>query len=207
MKFYIFVSTVDITPNRIAWCRETLEAFSAEPALSITVIDAGSAPEQRLWFSCKGLKVVEQPFEGSVHRRFLLAEALAQSEYFLVSDNDILPTREGWLSAGLEIMRRHPKLGWCCYRLENTDFEHDHQYQDTDIRSIAWGGGLSIIKRDARQHPFTVPLVFNPQSADDKEYCAAIRRSGYGVAMFQNLYVKHIGQSESSAWGRTRLGN
>ena len=198
-----FISTLDLTPNRIEWSRETIVAFLKEPSLRIVVIDAGSSQEQLEWFHQKGLTVVPQPYDGSVHRRFLLAEALAQSEFFIFADNDVVPITENWLSAGLEVMRTHPKFGWLCYRLENTDFSSDNGFEDSDVRTVRWGGGCAIIRRDARTHPFTVPFVFDPNNADDRSYCEAIRRSGWMVGQLLRQYVRHIGRSESSAWGRS----
>ena len=198
MQIDCFVSTLDNTPNRIRWSQQTLEALTEDPALHITVVDAGSSPEHLAWCRQKGFSLVQQPKEGSLHRRFLLAEALAQSEYYLFSDNDVLPRTEYWLARGLDVLRRHPQFGLAVYRMVHCDFGFDHQFNDAEIKSITKGGGLSLIKRGCRTAPFTPPLVFNPSDADDAQYCRAIQKSGFLVGQFEQLYIEHIGRSEST---------
>lgn len=202
-KYDLFISTLDITPNRIKWSRETIVNYSKHPNLRITIIDAGSCPEQLEWFKENNLFVVPQPYEGSTYRRFLIAEAYARTDPFLFSDNDIIPIESDWLVEGLETMRRHPRFGWLCYRLERTDFSYDNGFKDNEVWSVHYGGGLAIIRRDARQIPFTVPAVFNENRADDRTYVDAIKRSGWDAGLLLKLHVKHIGNNESSSWGRS----
>ena len=193
-----FISTLDRTPNRKAWTRETLVKLSSEPDLRLTVLDAGSDVKQLAWFAENGFVVVPQPREGSLFRRFLLAEVLAQSEFYLMGDNDCLPTSEFWLQKGLDVAASHPGYGYIVYRLEHCDFPFDHQHSDADIRSIAKGGGLAVVRRACRKSDFRIPILFDPSNADDKQYCEAIRKSGLLVGMFEKLYVRHLGREEST---------
>lgn len=196
------MSNLCLTPARGQWAVRTAEALLAQPALALTVLDAESDPTYLEWFHDREregkLSLVTMPREGSLFRRYLLAEALAESEYFLMCDNDMLPKTEGWLSRGLEVMRAHPQFGHVVYRMEHSDFSGDHAFEDQDVRSIAKGGGFNLIRRDARTAPFRVPFIFDPNNADDKCYCSAIRESGRLVGQFQRLYVEHIGRQEST---------
>lgn len=169
-----------------------------ETQLRITVLDAGSSPEQLEWFHSKGLVVIPQPREGSLFRRFLLAEAYAQSELYLFSDNDMVPKSEAWLSKGLEIMRAQPGLGYVVYRMTHCDFSSTGERHGLEVRGIHKGGGLAIVRRDCRTYPFRIPFVPDRDKLDDHHYCDAIRKSGYGVGQFENLYAEHCGRTEST---------
>lgn len=194
-----FVSTLDLSPNRIAWSRKTIEGFLEEPQLRITVLDAGSAPEQLEWFKANGVNIISQPREGSIFRRFLLAESLAQSDPYILSDNDCFPKTQDWLAKGLQTARSQPQFGYIVYRMTHCDFACDTDYSNGDIRSIHKGGGIAIVRKDVRTAPFTVPPVYDPNNADDKCYCEAIRKSGKQVGMFEKLYMEHAGREESTA--------
>lgn len=194
-----FVSTLDITPNRMEWSRQAIESFLKEPELNVTILDAGSPPEQLDWFAEKGVTVVPQPKKGSIFRRFLLAEALAQSELYILSDNDLIPYTQYWLAKMLEVGRSHPQFGYIVARMRHCDFSGDSGFEDADVRSIQKGGGLALVRRDARTAPFKVPFIYDPTNADDHCYCEAMRKSGKGVGMFTRIYMEHFGRSESTA--------
>lgn len=198
MKIDAFVSTLDNTENRKLWSRQCIEALLAEPTLRVTVIDAGSPQDQLEWFQNKGVDVIHQPKEGSLFRRFLIAEAYAQSELYLFCDNDMIPKSDSWLSRGLEIMRSNPTFGYVVYRMTHTDFMNDNSFRTPDVRGIAKGGGWAIVRRDCRTHPFRIPFVPDLNNMDDFHYCTAIKKSGFGVGMFESLYVEHCGRSEST---------
>jgi len=193
-----FISTLDNTPNRKAWTRDVLTALSKEQNLRITLLDAGSDIDQLDWFREKGFTVVPHPREGSLFRRFLLAEVLAQSEFYLFGDNDCVPASENWLAAGLEVAAKHPGFGYIVYRLEHCDFPFNHEFRDGDLRSITKGGGLAIVRRAIRSSDFRIPVILNPANLDDAQYCEAIRKSGSSVGMFEKLYVRHLGRAEST---------
>jgi hypothetical protein len=172
--------------------------LSKEQNLRVTLLDAGSDIDQLDWFREKGFTVVPQPREGSLFRRFLLAEVLAQSEFYLFGDNDCLPISENWLAQGLEVATRHPGFGYIVYRLEHSDFAFNHEFSDPEIRSITKGGGLGILRRACRTSDFRIPILPNPSNMDDAQYCDAMRKSGKGVGMFERLYVRHLGRVEST---------
>jgi hypothetical protein len=194
-----FVSTLDISPNRIEWSRKTIEAYIQEPSLRLTILDAGSAPEQLAWFAKKGLTVIDNPREGSIFRRFLLAESLTQSDPFILSDNDCFPKAADWLVRGLDLAKARPQYGYIVYRMVHCDFARDTDYSDSEVRSIHKGGGIGIIRKGARTAAFEVPAIYNPSNADDKCYCDAIKKSGKQVGMFEKLYMEHAGRVESTA--------
>lgn len=207
MKIDCFLPTFDRTPNRIEWCRKTLTFLMNVPELQITLFDAGSKQEQLDWFKKQGLKVVEQPLDGSIHRRFLLAELFARSDYYIFADNDHVPVTENWLPRALEALEAHKQFGYVLLRRTHCDFSHDHQFIDNDIRSIGHGGGFGFIRRncrDAAKGPFRVPLLFNPNDPDDRQYTAAIKKSGLLVGQFEKIYALDQGHGESSAWWQCR---
>lgn len=194
-----FVSTCDITPNRIEWSRKTIEAYLAEPGLKVTILDAGSDPEQLSWFESKGLVVIHNPREGSIFRRFLIAELLATSDPYILSDNDCFPKTQDWLARGLATVNAHPQFGYVVYRMTHCDFASDCDYSNGEIRSIHKGGGIAFVRKGIRTATFNVPPQYDPNNADDRCYCEAIRKSGKQVGMFEKLYMEHAGRQESTA--------
>lgn len=194
-----FVSTCDLSPNRIEWSRKTIERYLAEPELNVTILDAGSSPEQLNWFESKGIRVIHNPREGSIYRRFLLAEMLSTTDPFILSDNDCFPKGQDWLTKGLETFLAQPQFGYVVYRMLHCDFARDCDYSTGDIRSIHKGGGIAFIRKGIRKATFNVPPQYDPNNADDKCYCEAIRKSGKQVGMFEKLYMEHAGRIESTA--------
>lgn len=193
-----FVSNLVLTPLRATWAQQTLQALLAEPALRVTLIDAGSDPQlaEPLWDT--EAQVVRIQREGSLFRRYLVAEAMASSPIYLLVDNDILPRTEHWLAKGLDVMQRYAQFGHVVGRLEHTDFTSDNGAWHPDVRSIVKGGGLNFIRAGVRTAPFRVPLVFDPSNADDKQWCDAMRASGASVGQFEKIFVEHIGRTEST---------
>lgn len=185
-----FLSALDRNPARIEFCRKTVAAMLQEPNIRLTMLDAGSDLEQLTWFERQGLNFVTHETKGSAHRRYELAENLATSDYFLLGDNDCVPISDNWLARALDVAKRHPQFGQFLFRLSNTDFFH-HNFNDPEVRSVMWGGGLRLIKRGCRTAPFDWTM------ADDKAYCAAIRASGYINGMFNGLHVEHLGTQVS----------
>lgn len=194
-----FVSTCDLSPNRIEWSRKTIERYLAEPELNVTILDAGSTQDQLTWFESKGIRVIHNPREGSIYRRFLLAEKLAETDLFILSDNDCFPRGADWLTKGIEIAQSHPQYGYIVYRMVHCDFARDCDYSNGQVISIHKGGGIGFIRKNARTASFTVPVKYDPNNADDKCYCLAIQHSGKKVGMFEKLYMEHAGRVESTA--------
>lgn len=194
-----FVSTLDLTPNRIEWSRKTIETYLAEPELKVTILDAGSTQDQLNWFESKGLTVIHNPREGSIFRRFLLAELLATTDPYILSDNDCFPKGQDWLVKGIEEVMAHPQFGYVVYRMTHCDFATATDYSTGGIRSIHKGGGIAIVRKGVRTATFNVPPQYDPNNADDKCYCLAIQRSGKQVGMFEKLYMEHAGRAESTA--------
>ncbi len=201
MRIDLFTSTYVQTSSREAMSKRCLKNYQAEPVLDVTVFDAGSTPQYLEWLKAEGFRVVSQPQPGSLHRRFLLAEVYARSEIYLFSDDDILPLTPNWLGSGLEIMRSHPGFGMLVTKTDPGEWAYDHGFIDKEVKSIIKGGGLFFIRRDIRTAPYRVPWIFNPNSADDWEYCEAIKKSGLGLGMFQNIRVEHLGRAESTIPG------
>lgn len=181
-----------------------LAELSKHPELNITLLDAGSHQSQLDWFRSMGFAVLEHPLDGSIHRRFLLAELIARSPYYFFADDDHLPYSENWLATALDVAERHPGYGYILLRRDHCDFTADHGHFDDDIISITHGGGIAVVKKDCRTAPFRVPLVWNANDPDDRQYTAAIKKSGFGVGQLRKVYCRDLGREESSAWHQIR---
>lgn len=205
MKLDCFISEFNRTPNRIAWAHEQLDFLLKVPELQITAIDAGSTPEELAYLK-ERVKVIEQPLDGSIHRRFLIAELFARSPIYIFADNDCIPKTSNWLAKALDVMDSHPQFGMAGLRMETCDPSHDHNFYDEEIRSVAWYIAFSFIHKDARdpaKGKFRVPLIFDPLNPDDRQYCAAVQKSGKLTGVFNKIYMTNLGNSESSAWWQT----
>lgn len=208
MKIDCFISEFNRTPNRIAWAHEQLEFLLQVPELQITAIDAGSLPEEVAYLK-ERVKVIEQPLDGSIHRRFLIAELFVHSPIYIFTDNDHIPVTNNWLAKALNAMESHRQFGYCLLRNPNCDFGHDNQFIDKDVRSIIHGGGFGFLRKDVRdpaKGKFFVPLMFDPLNPDDRQYTAAIKASGTLVGQFEQVYCKNLGSAESSAWWQCTPG-
>lgn len=204
MKIDYILSSFDRTPNRIAWARTVLTELSKYPELNITLLDAGSTSEQLAWYRSQGFAVLEHPLDGSIHRRFLLAELMARSPYYFFADNDHIPTTQDWLPRALDVADNNPNYGYVLLRRDHCDFSYDHGHRNEDIMSITHGGGIAVVKKDCRTAPFRVPLVWSATDPDDRQYTAAIKKSGFGVGQLMKIYCRDLGRDESSAWWQIR---
>jgi len=196
MRIDCYVSTLLRLPERQRIARDVLAALSKE-SLRITVLDAGSPPDELRWLQDR-FPVVQQPRDGSLHRRYLLAELLATTDYYLLCDDDCLPKTEYWLPRALALMRDRPLFGQIALRMEHCDWARDSQFADGEVVSVTVCGGMRLIRRGVRTAPFHVPLVWHPLDNDDWDWCQAMRASGVGVGSFEKIYCTHVGRDCSN---------
>ena len=190
-----FVATLDLTPGRIALSKQVLSGLSMQEGLKLTLLDAGSDPEQLKWFHKEGFNVIQHPREGSTHRRFLLPEILALSEYYLLLDDDCIPITQYWLAKSLAMARRHPQFGLLGLGRESGDYSYiNGTFYDNEVRTVQTVGGAMLVKRDVRTAPFEIPLYVDHKNSrgNDADYCKAIRDSGSAVGQLMKVRFKHL---------------
>lgn len=189
-----FVATLDLTPGRIDMSRRVLKKLREEPGLRLTLMDAGSTPGQLAHFRESGFNLVPHPKEGSAHRRYLLAEALATSHIYFLFDDDCIPKTEDWLFKALDAMENHSRFGLIGLRKETCDYAFTHGFQDSQVRCVQSVGGCMAIRRGVRTKTFRVPLALDHKlnRNNDSQYCQAIRESGSEIGQFEQVYFEHL---------------
>lgn len=174
--------------------RRVLKKLREEPGLRLTLMDAGSTPGQLAHFRESGFNLVPHPRAGSMHRRYLLAETLATSEYYFLVDDDCIPKTEGWLRLATDAMQSHPQFGILGLRKESCDYAYSHGFQDNEVRAVQGVGGFLLIRRGCRTSPFRVPIVVDHKlnRQNDWDYCQAVKDGGYQVGQLQKVYFEHL---------------
>ena len=189
-----FIATLDLTKERIQAARHVISKIQESNNVRITIMDAGSQPEQLEWFQGQGLTDVPNPREGSTHRRFLLPEVLTLSEYYFLFDDDCMPLTEDWAAVGFEVAQDHTQFCLICLHKEIGDYSTSGLFQDTTVRDVDVVGGAMIVKRGARTAEFKIPSYVDHKlnRMNDAQYSKAIRDSGMLVGQLEGVYFQHL---------------
>lgn len=136
----------------------------------------------------------------------LECEKKATTDIYVVSDDDIIPSRADTVRRLCEKMDEHPEIGimglawhpalspdsfaaWTKEEIEWKLWEVDHV------------GGITAIRRgileDMGDRPNTLLAI-----GDDKLIANVIRKKGYKVAIWLDDCFYHIGEGKSTVWGQ-----
>lgn len=133
-------------------------------------------------------------------KRRQMAEELATTPYYLVSDDDVLPHDFGFVSRGAAILRRHPDYAMILYRCANVDLgESPEGTEEVEHRpkGVPEGSGLYLMRRGiVTEWPEQVTEADGWTHYEPK----IIESKGYKVGMFRKLQFTHVGIGFSTLW-------
>jgi hypothetical protein len=110
----------------------------------------------------------------------LYAEAAADSDPYIFTDNDVLPHGKDWISKGVKAMLAHPEYGACSTKsLIVNESPFDTRPGDCDIFPVPCVGApmwmrKNILKDDLPEHLFVSECIVLHQYMKDRGYLQGI---------------------------------
>lgn len=138
--------------------------------------------------------------------RYFECERLAQSDIYILCDDDIIPATHDTLKHLIFLMRRHPELsqlglGWS----QNMQSEFNSSWRRGIISPRIWefghcGGCMAIRKGTIRDLGYQCD--YSKGRGDDQVVGDIARELGYKVGIAHQLYFHHLanGQKYSTVW-------
>jgi len=202
--------TTDIvlwTHNRLPLLQQTL-SYLFERTTSpyrLTVIDDGSDEGnadylQDLWASGKLAGLLLRRESAQFMANWSIAPWLAQSEVFVLTDDDILCPQldPDWLARGLEAMQRYPRIGILAPHCPSRPPAiHDDRRIGPLVICDKIGTTLTFVRR-ALMRQIAIPIVTGDAVSANGSHLAmtwarAARTLGLEVAYLADVYCQHIG--------------
>ena len=136
--------------------------------------------------------------------RYGEAERKAESEIYILSDDDIIPADPSVIPMGLEIMSKHPEIGLLGFAWnKNLSFSDLGSWAKEKLNDglveIDHVGGLRIVRKGlcAEVKPSGAGWL---SKADDKAHSEAIKAAGYKVVIWLGGWFHHLGEGYSVIW-------
>jgi len=126
-------------------------------------------------------------------------QAMADSEYYVVTDNDVLCPKlsPDWLSRMLAIMNEKPKIGLLTLRLPPEWLQMPISEDDNVIYCKAVGNTFKMVRRAAWPDKWSSTAMFG----DDSTLSTLMAEKGWQIAFCKDLWCLHLGQCDN--WGYT----
>jgi hypothetical protein len=130
----------------------------------------------------------------TMHR--YVAEQEAESSIYCVTDDDIQPIGNNFLTKARAILEQHPDFGLIafssCFVLE-VKAPHG-SFEDADVAEVASPGGLYVIRRGILEVDTSDPFWDDTKTGDQ------MRQKGYKTGYFKRLKCNHYGAYLSTCW-------
>jgi hypothetical protein len=197
----LFISTCAEDSIRAGMCRATIARWMREADVSIKILQFGNPSDalrghESFVVSKRSLKN-PGPFDASERERRIIADDMAQSDIYILADDDILPLQKNFVMNALAVMRAHPQFAKVClYTIPDHPQKEAGSFQDDDIFQVHGGGGVRFIRKG-------IAKQWEPsdgQEGYDAPHCREIYRRGFKVGYFKNFTGLHLG------WGHTTGG-
>ena len=198
-----FISTYVTNEARLLMAKQTVTCMASKPFLQVTVIDAGSNDEFIDWVEqITNVTLDTISNYQSQFYRYLVAEELSRSDYYILTDDDILPIGESWFQDANKIIMNHAQFGYFTLNVSYDGVERDctgdRSFDDGEVVGATGIGGLRFIKK--LDHYSEVDMA-SFDKHDDVWYCERMRKSGYSTGVMKNVKAFHLGASNSVIWG------
>ncbi len=183
----VFFCTASTDPIRVAMAATCAERWMAEPGIRM----AGLSPVR--------LGVSLRDFQRS---RRMAAHQLAESEIYVLADDDCLLPDYPVIDLMLGLMARYPHYGMLAplpsnapiYEWTPEDYKTANTFEVMEHVSV---GNIRFIRKGLR-HPW--PPMSGP--GYDTEHSLMIRRAGYRVGYARDITETHLGEGLSTIWTR-----
>jgi len=154
--------------------------------------------EVRWWQETSALTLVPGMGNSSFQsERRQLADAFC-NETYVVADDDCFPQAAPFADAARRILEAHPSFGILSLRPTNFKInpwrpEGYEPYEDEEVFEHVSVGGIRFCRPGCLEE-------WPPQTRKgyDTEHCEALRKAGYRVGYFKNLWMSHLGEGYSS---------
>jgi hypothetical protein len=170
-------------------------------------VRAGAGREYLRMLTCLSLRF--QGFNPRLIEGLSAADALkeatrlAQTDFYVISDDDYVAAQPDAIGCGLRLLAETPKLGLvglCWQKPQKKLYGGWFNWDWNAYWSVAYFGGLFIVRRDA----VLVDLKFEPNYqegiGEDRLFCEAVRLNGFDVGVLPDRWAVHLGESQSTVW-------
>lgn len=130
------------------------------------------------------------------------AEENAQSDIYVVADDDCMPIGKTFIARGLEQMAKHPEYVCLSGRIFGAYSECAQNEVLTEDRLTV--GGVYFVRKGG------LPLPPRDKFFDGSEMTHSARKMGLKLGIMRDVYFNHLGQGLSSVWpvpytGKTQI--
>lgn len=193
----LFVSTCAENPIRAGLCRATIERWKRESGVRLKLLVFGNPAEAVRGYEDlivhRGTLKNPGPFDASERERRYFAEQMAESDIYILADDDILLLQSDSAKQGEEILRKHKQFGKLCIRtIPDNPVSTIGGFSDSEVFETHGAGGIRFIRKGAVER---WPPIGN--EGYDAPHCREFHRRGWKVGYFKNLSGLHLG------WGHT----
>ncbi|MHC5066130.1 MAG: hypothetical protein ACYTG5_19395 [Planctomycetota bacterium] len=139
------------------------------------------------------------PEEFQRERR-ICADIAAESDIYVVADDDCLPRAEPFVEYALKVMGEHPEFAILSLLPTNARImrwrPQDYEtYEHEDVTEHVSVGGIRFCRKGILEEwPEMTGKGY------DREHGDAIRDAGYRVGYFRHLTMNHLGEGYSTVW-------
>jgi len=154
--------------------------------------EAIAAPCLMMWESfCRPKIILPIAMSGREFQqeRRRMAEDKAQTDFYIIADDDCMPLGKNFLERCEDLMRRYPE-----YALLGTE-DYCAPFGPTEIYETKTGGGINVIRKGIIEVP-----PFNGQTWDSCAQGEQIRAKGYKVGRMRDVRRNHFGDGLSTVW-------
>src|SRR6185503_819136 len=128
------------------------------------------------------------------------ADENATGRFYILTDDDCLPTRDDIIERGLTELASHPGFAilsaWPENAIINRWTPNGYMpYEDEGIMEHVSVGGMRFMRRGCLEE---WPL--SNGAGYDAEHCKALRDLEFRVGYLRNDKIRHLGEGKSSLW-------
>ncbi len=183
----VFFCTASTDPIRVAMAATCAERWMAEPGIRM----AGLSPVR--------LGVSLRDFQRS---RRMAAHQLAESEIYVLADDDSLLPDYAVVEGMVNLMERYPNFGMLSTLPSNASIQEwtpeNYQTASTwEVMEHVSVGQIRFCRKSVIIDPWP-PMTASP--GYDTQHGEAIRRAGYRVGYSRSFTHLHLGEGKSTIW-------
>ena len=135
----VFIRVFSSSELRLGFAIATVARWKMQKDCRVTAIQWPKGLDYN--FRCNQTRPLDEPF-AAYSLKF--AEALAQSDPYIICNDDNLPYGQDFVSKGLDIMARHPEYGCISGVVTNGHEPYDTENEVHEIHAV---GGLVFLRK------------------------------------------------------------
>lgn len=195
----VFIATIAREPIRNCILGAVVSRWKCESEINLRIFDSqpGRFPHEKGFF-------IE--WEKMQRSRRIFADQMAESEIYVLTDDDCMPLGVDFIARGLAVMQAHPEFGILAAMnvLNKNDAEpYTGKFIDDDVWECHAVGGIRFCRKGIiKEWPESV----DPGSYDMQHHEALVK-AGYKAGYMRRVQFNHLGIGLSSHWppGNTEI--